>query len=37
MIALVLDAPYRAGRQAAWLKIKNKAYSRRGAVELHGG
>lgn len=29
-----VDAPYRAGRQPTWLKIKNKDYSRRGAVEL---
>jgi hypothetical protein len=31
-----LDAPYRASRQPTWLKIKNKEYSRRGAVEWKG-
>jgi ATP-dependent DNA ligase len=30
------DAPYRAGPQAAWLKIKNREYSRRDAVEWKG-
>lgn len=28
--------PYRAGRQPTWLKIKNKDYSRRAAVEWQG-
>lgn len=31
-----LDAPYRASRQPTWLKIKNKDYSRRAAVEWQG-
>jgi len=30
------DAPYLAGPSSAWLKIKNRDYSRRGAVEWHG-
>ena len=30
------DAPYPAGPHNAWLKIKNRDYSRRGAVEWHG-
>jgi ATP-dependent DNA ligase len=33
IVAKRLDAPYRAGRQPTWLKIKNKEYSRREAVE----
>jgi hypothetical protein len=28
--------PYRAGAHNAWLKIKNKGYSRRAAIEWHG-
>ena len=36
IVAKRLDAPYRAGRQSTWLKIKNKDYSRRGAVEWQG-
>ena len=35
IVAKRVDAPYKAGRQAAWLKIKNRDYSRRGAVEWH--
>ena len=30
------DGPYPAGPHNAWLKIKNRDYSRRGAVEWHG-
>jgi ATP-dependent DNA ligase len=30
IVAKRLDAPYRAGRQPVWLKIKNRDYSRRG-------
>jgi peroxiredoxin len=30
-----LDAPYRAGRQPSWVKIKNRNYSRREALEWH--
>jgi ATP-dependent DNA ligase len=33
VVAKRLDAPYRAGRQSAWVKIKNKNYSRREALE----
>jgi bifunctional non-homologous end joining protein LigD len=33
IVAKRLDAPYRAGRQSHWLKIKNRDYSRREAVE----
>ena len=33
IVAKRLDAPYRAGRQPTWLKIKNADYSRRGAIE----
>ena len=33
IVAKRLDAPYRAGRQLTWLKIKNRDYSRRAAVE----
>jgi len=33
IVAKRLEAPYRAGRQATWVKIKNRDYSRRGAVE----
>ena len=35
IVAKRLDVPYKAGRQAAWLKVKNREYSRRGAVEWH--
>jgi bifunctional non-homologous end joining protein LigD len=31
IVAKRMDAPYRAGRQMAWLKIRNHAYTR-GAV-----
>ena len=31
-----IDAPYRAGRQPSWVKIKNRDYSRRAAVEWMG-
>ncbi len=33
IVAKRMDAPYRAGPHNAWLKIKNRDYSRRGAVE----
>jgi len=33
IVAKRLDSAYRAGRQSSWLKIKNKDYSRRDAVE----
>jgi bifunctional non-homologous end joining protein LigD len=36
IVAKRADTPYRAGPSRAWLKIKNKAYSRRGAVEWQG-
>jgi bifunctional non-homologous end joining protein LigD len=36
LVAKRVDAPYRAERQPAWLKIKNCDYSRRGAVEWQG-
>ena len=36
IVAKRIDAPYRAGSRKAWLKVKNRAYSRRGAVEWHG-
>jgi len=36
IVAKRADAPYRAGQNASWLKIKNRQYSRRGAVEWRG-
>ena len=33
IVAKRADAPYRSGPSNAWLKIKNREYSRRGAVE----
>ena len=36
IVAKRVDAPYKAGRQPVWLKIKNRAYSRRAAVEWQG-
>lgn len=36
IVANRIDSPYRAGRQSSWLKIKNSAYSRHGAVEWQG-
>jgi bifunctional non-homologous end joining protein LigD len=36
IVAKHFVAPYRAGRQPTWLKIKNKDYSRRAAVEWQG-
>ena len=36
IVAKRADAPYRAGRQPAWIKVKNRHYSRRGAVEWLG-
>jgi bifunctional non-homologous end joining protein LigD len=33
IVAKRLDAPYRAGRRFEWLKIKNREYSRREALE----
>jgi len=36
IVAKQMDAPYRAGPCNAWLKIKNREYSRRGAVEWQG-
>ena len=37
IVAKRMDAPYRAGPRNTWLKIKNRNYLRRGAVEWHGG
>ena len=34
IVANGADAPYRTGR--AWLKVKNREYSRRGTVEWQG-
>jgi len=36
IVAKRADAPYRSGPRNTWLKIKNRNYSRRGAVEWHG-
>ena len=36
IVAKRMDAPYRAGPHNAWLKIKNRNYSRRGAVVWRG-
>jgi ATP-dependent DNA ligase len=36
IVAKRADAPYRAGPHNAWLKVKNRAYSRRAAVEWRG-
>jgi len=36
IVAKRADAPYRAGPHNAWLKIKNRDYSRRGAIEWRG-
>jgi len=36
IVAKRMDAPYRAGPSSAWLKIKNREYARRGAVEWQG-
>ena len=36
IVAKRMDAPYHAGPHNAWLKIKNKKYLRRGAVEWRG-
>ena len=36
IVAKRMDAPYRAGPRNTWLKIKNRNYSRRGAVEWQG-
>jgi len=33
IVAKRTDAPYRAGARKAWLKLKNRAHSRRGVVE----
>ena len=33
IVAKRMDAPYRTGPHNAWLEIKNRAYSRREAVE----
>ena len=33
IVAKRMDAPYRAGPHNVWLKIKNRAYLRREAVE----
>ena len=35
IVAKWLDAPYRAGRQPTWFKIKNANYSRREALVFH--
>ena len=36
VVAKRVDAPYRGDRQPAWIKIKSRDYSRRGAVEWQG-
>jgi ATP-dependent DNA ligase len=36
VVAKRADAPYRPGRQASWVKVKNKNYSRRAAIEWRG-
>ncbi|MGE5100240.1 MAG: hypothetical protein ACM3SX_09655 [Deltaproteobacteria bacterium] len=36
IVAKRADAPYRAGPRTHWLKIKSRAYSRRGAMEWRG-
>jgi ATP-dependent DNA ligase len=36
IVAKRLDPPYRAGRQPCWVKVKNRDYSRREAVEWQG-
>jgi len=36
IVAKRANAPYQAGPHNAWLKIKNREYSRRGAVEWQG-
>jgi bifunctional non-homologous end joining protein LigD len=36
VIAKRLDAPYRAGRQSSWVKIKNQRYSRQEAIIWSG-
>jgi hypothetical protein len=36
IVAKRVDAPYRAGKQSTWIKIKSKEYSRRDAVEWRG-
>ena len=36
IVAKRLDSPYRAGRCTRWLKIKNRDYSRREALQWHG-
>ena len=36
IVAKQIDARYRASPHNAWLKIKNRAYPRREAVEWHG-
>ena len=36
IVAKRVDAPYRAGRQPKWRKIKNAAYSRREALVWQG-
>jgi ATP-dependent DNA ligase len=36
IVAKRADAAYQAGPCNAWLKIKNRTYSRRDAVEWHG-
>jgi len=36
IIAKRADASYRAGPRNDWFKIKNKAYSRRAAIEWQG-
>jgi bifunctional non-homologous end joining protein LigD len=32
IVAKRMDAPYKAGKPAAWRKIKNRDYSRQGAL-----
>jgi len=36
IVAKRVDAPYRAGRQPAWVKLKNRDYSRRATLEWQG-
>ena len=36
VVAKRIDAPYRADRQPTWIKVKNRDYSRREAIEWQG-
>ncbi len=37
IVAKQADSPYKAGRQATWLKMKNQGYSRPEALRSDGG